>query len=91
MENLPGINRHYYKFVINDFMELVNIREKLHTLIDTTSEDRLLEIYQWLDDDYTDEFKAELDEEFEDYKKNKEVISKEDVDLMIEQLLHKQK
>jgi hypothetical protein len=36
---------------------------------------------------YTDEFKAELDEEYVDYQKEGEVISKEEMDKAIEKLL----
>ncbi len=69
-------------------MEIVALREKLHSLIDTSSEDRLLEIYSLLAEDYTEEFKEELEEEYADYKKNGEVISKEAIDEVIEQMLH---
>jgi hypothetical protein len=82
-------------------MELTTIREKIHSLIDTTdSEDKLLEIYQLLEGgdgdadeyEYTDEFKAELDAEYEDYQKNKDnVISKEEFYLFTEQLLQRHK
>ncbi len=79
-------------------MELATIKEKIHSLIDTTSEDKLLEIYHILDSeedytegDYSDEFKAELDAEYEDYQKNKDVVSKEEFYLFTEQLLQRHK
>lgn len=74
-------------------MELASTREKIHSLIDTTSKDKLQEIYHLLDneEEYTDDFKAELDAEYEDYQKNNDVVPREEVDLLIEQLLHRQK
>ncbi|MBD0333208.1 MAG: hypothetical protein ICV66_11180 [Chitinophagaceae bacterium] len=69
-------------------MELATLREKLHVLIDTSSEEKLKEVYRFFEDDYTDEFKAELDDEYADYQKDGEVISKEDLDKAIEKLLY---
>lgn len=61
-------------------MELNSLREKLHSLIDTSTESRLLEVYDLLEQDYTDEFKLQLEEEYADYKKNNEVMSREELD-----------
>ncbi len=74
-------------------MAEITFREKLHELIDHTPEDKLREIYQLLEegDEYTDEFKAELDAEFEDYQRNKEGIPKQEVDLMIQEILYGKK
>ncbi len=78
------------------FMELSAIKEKLHTLIDTSSDDELLEIYEYLENradgaEYTDEFKAELDAEYEDYVKNENGIPAEEVFLAIDQILGRNK
>ena len=69
-------------------METSALREKLHSLIETSSEDKLKEVYAVFEDNYTDEFKAELDDEYEDYQKTGEVISREEIDTTIEKLLY---
>ncbi len=69
-------------------METSTLREKLHALIDSSSPDKLLEVYSVFEDDYTNEFKAQLDEEYADYQKNGEVILKEEMDKTIENLLY---
>ncbi len=68
-------------------METAALREKLHALIDSSPDEKLIEVYSVFEGNYTDEFKAELDEEYADYQKNGEVISKEEVDRAIEKLL----
>ncbi len=67
-------------------METSTLREKLHALIDSSSPEKLVEVYSVFEDDYTNEFKAQLDEEYADYQKNDEVISKEEMDKAIEKL-----
>lgn len=69
-------------------MESSTLREKLHSLIDASSEEKLMEVYSVFEDNYTDEFKAILDEEYADYQRNKEVVSKEEMDKVIEKLLY---
>ena len=70
-------------------MEPITLREKLHTLIDNSTEDKLLEVFHLLEDEeYSDDFKASLDNEFETYKKDGESISREEINTMVEQLLH---
>ncbi len=69
-------------------METSTLREKLHALIDSSSPDKLVEVYSVFEDDYTNEFKGQLDEEYADYQKNGEVISKEEMDKAIEKLLY---
>ena len=69
-------------------METSALREKLHSLIDSSSEDKLMEIYSVFEDNYTDEFKSELDEEYADYQKTGEVISTKEMDKAIEKLLY---
>ncbi len=41
-------------------METSTLREKLHALIDNSSDEKLMEVYSVFEDNYTDEFKAEL-------------------------------
>jgi len=69
-------------------MELNSLREKLHFLIDSSTEARLLEVYNFFEEDYTDEFKLQLEEEYADYKKTGEVINKEAIDKAVEEMLH---
>ena len=69
-------------------MAVITLREKLHKLIEDIPENKLPEIYSLLEDEYTDEFKAELDKEYEDYKKDGEVISKEEIDRIVDGLLY---
>lgn len=73
-------------------METATLREKLHSLIETSSKDKLEEIYDSLqDNDYSENFKVMLDAEFEQYQKDGEAIPYEEVNKLIEQLLHSQK
>lgn len=73
-------------------MESRKLREKLHSLIDTSSSDKLEEIYDYFrEDKYSDDFKMILDKEYEQYQKDREVISHEDVNKSIEDLLHSKK
>lgn len=69
-------------------METSALREKLHGLINTSSEEKLAEVYAVFDDEYSDEFKNILDEEYADYQRNGEVVSKANMDKMIETLLY---
>ena len=73
-------------------METTTLREKLHSLIDISSEDKLEEIYDFFkEEEYPDEFKEMLDNEYEQYQKNGEGIPREEIDKMVGQLLHPQK
>lgn len=73
-------------------METTTLREKLHSLIETSSEEKLEEIYDFFQEhEYSEEFKAMLDDEFEQYQKDGEVVSHEEVNKLIEQLLHPKK
>ena len=70
-------------------METAALRDKLHSLIETSSEEQLEEIYDFLkQNEYTDDFKKSLDHEFEQYQQDGEAISRMEIDKMIEQLLH---
>jgi hypothetical protein len=44
-------------------METSALREKLHAPTDGSSCEKLEEVYSVFEDDYTDEFRTELDEE----------------------------
>lgn len=73
-------------------METTELRKKLHNLIEASSQDKLEEIYNSFNDDgYSDEFKTMLDKEFEQYEKDGEVFSHQEVNNLIGQLLHSKK
>ncbi len=73
-------------------METLTLREKLHTLIESSPEEKLKEVYDlFQDDEYPETFKAMLDEEFDQYQKNHEVISQEEINILIDQLLYPKK
>ncbi len=61
-------------------METSALREKLHSLIDNSTEDKLMEVYAVFEEEYSDEFKADLEEDYSDYKKTGVVISKAQLD-----------
>ncbi len=69
-------------------METSLLREKLHTLINSSSEEKLMEVYAVFEDEYSDKFKNILEEEYTDYERNGESISKSDLDKAIEKLLY---
>jgi hypothetical protein len=78
--------------VKRSFMETATLRKKLHILIDTSSDDKLEEIYNsFQEEEYSEEFKAMLDNEYEQYQKDGEGISREEMDKKIEQLLYSKK
>ncbi len=72
-------------------MQTPSLREKLHSLIESSPEEKLIEVYSVFEDEYTDEFKAGLDEEYDDYENNGEIISKEKLDTAINNLLYESK
>jgi len=70
-------------------METATLREKLHTLIDKSTNDKLEEIFHLLqEEEYSDTFKSELDAEFASYQKDGETVSNEEINKMVEQMLH---
>ena len=70
-------------------METATLREKLHTLIDKSTNDKLEEIFHLLqEEEYSDTFKSELDAEFASYQNDGETVSKEEINKMVEQMLH---
>lgn len=68
-----------------------SIRKELHEMIDNFSDERLLEVYELLQEDgeYADKFKKMLDEEYEDYQQTGNAVSKEEVDTIIQAILTK--
>lgn len=71
-------------------METSALKNKIHSLIDSSDEETLQSVYQLLQDaDYTDEFKNMLNEERADYYKKREVITKEAMDDLIKAALGK--
>jgi len=72
-------------------MENPALKDKIHQLIDTCDNEMLEVVYQLLQPtEYTDEFKNVLNEELADYQKNKKGISKEEMDLLIKEVLRNQ-
>lgn len=70
-------------------METSTLREKLHSLIDNSPEEKLIEVYSiFREEEYTNEFKANLNEEYADYQQNGEVISREEMNEVIDKLLY---
>lgn len=69
-------------------MKSSTLREKLHYLINNSSEEELREVYLLLENDYTEEFKVSLHEEYADYQQHSEVISKEELIKKIDKLLY---
>ncbi len=66
------------------------LKDKIHSLIDSTDEETLQSVYQLLQEaEYTDEFKNVLNEEQAEYYKNKEVITNEAMDNLIKEALRK--
>ena len=73
-------------------METEILKQKLHSLIEISSEEKLEEMYNFFnEDEYTDSFKAMLDEEFEQYQKNEESVERKEIDKMVNELLHPKK
>ena len=66
------------------------LKNKIHKLVDNSDDEMLEAVYQLLQEtEYTDEFKHILNEEFADYQANKKVISKDEVDSQIQDILKK--
>ena len=69
-------------------MSIDTLRKKIHSLIDNSTEEKLQEVYNLLEEgDYTDEFKKELEEEYATYEKDDTAISKENIDKLVEELI----
>jgi hypothetical protein len=75
------------------------LRNKLHQFIDNAEDKKIKAIYTIFEEDiaeineaeeeYTAEFKAELDRRYEDYKKDGKTISRHEADKRIKKLLAK--
>jgi hypothetical protein len=79
-------------------MTTTAIRERLHRLIDTVEDKKAAAIYTLLEDsmkdvdeEYTDEFKAELDRRYAEHKRDGKVITREVMNKRIGKILSKQK
>ena len=75
-------------------MTTSSIRERLYHFIETAEEKRVQAIYTIFEDEinqdtweYTDEFKAELDSRFEYYKSGGKMVTSQDAEKEIKQLL----
>jgi putative addiction module component (TIGR02574 family) len=79
-------------------MTTTAIRERLHHFIDTIEDKKAAAIYTLFEEsikdteeEYTDEFKAELDRRYAAYKKDGKVITRDAMDKRINKLLGKSK
>ncbi len=80
-------------------MTTAAIRNKLHQFIENVDNKNVKAIYTIFEDkikeqeqeEYTPEFKAELDRRYEEYKKDGEVVRRSEMDERIKKLLRKAK
>ncbi len=78
-------------------MKTEEIRNKLHQLIDKAEDKKVKALYTIFEEsmeekeDYTDEFKAELDSRYEEFKKDGKTISLEDVNIRVKNILSEYK
>ena len=76
-------------------MKTTEIRDRLHHFIDTAEDKKVKAMYTIFEEtieqeeDYTDEFKAELDRRYEEYQKDKKVVTRAEMNKQIKQLLSK--
>lgn len=71
-------------------MEVTELKEKLHSLIENSTEETLEYMYALFEErDYTDEFKGTLDDEYDAYQKDKAGDTKDHVNALISELLKK--
>jgi hypothetical protein len=71
-------------------MEVKDLKEKLHALIESSSEDTLEYMYSFFEEEaYTDEFKKELDADYDNYQQDKAGVTREEMDAMVNDLLNK--
>jgi uncharacterized protein (UPF0297 family) len=71
-------------------LSIDTLRKKLHALIDKSTEEKLKEVYTILEGtDYAGEFNKELEEEYTAYENNDTIISKEEMDKLVEELILK--
>lgn len=74
-------------------MTTVAMRKKLHDYLDTAADKKIKAIYTMVEDelaeekeDYSDEFKAELDRRYEEYLKDGITISRAEVNEQIKKI-----
>jgi hypothetical protein len=79
-------------------MNTTGIREKLHHFIDTLEDKKAVAIYTLFEgeireseEEYTEDFKKELDKRYTAYKKHGKVVSREELDKKIKKALGKAK
>ena len=72
-------------------MEVTALREKLHSLINTSSEDKLQQVYELLGEEnsYTEEFKNILEEEFTAYQNDGIVIPRKEINEAVDKIMQK--
>ena len=72
-------------------MEVTALREKLHSLINTSSEDKLQQVYELLGEEnsYTEEFINILEEEFTAYQKDGIVIPRKEINEAVDKIMQK--
>ena len=76
-------------------MKTAEIRERLHQFIDSAADKKVKAMYTIFEEnieaneDYSPEFKAELDKRYEEYQKDGVTISREAMDKRIKKLLNK--
>ncbi|MBA4196327.1 MAG: hypothetical protein C0459_02125 [Chitinophaga sp.] len=71
-------------------MKTSSLKEKVHSLVETSDNETLESVYQLLKgEEYTDEFKNTLNEEWEDYNKTKTVINQDEMNNLIQAVLKK--
>lgn len=86
-EMLPLKNKNGFNLLKAFIMETLSLRQKLHSLIENSPEEKLMEVFAIFEQEYTDEFKSDLDDDYADYKNNGEIISKAQLDDVIGKLL----
>jgi predicted house-cleaning noncanonical NTP pyrophosphatase (MazG superfamily) len=71
-------------------MEATTLKDKIHRLIDNSSEDVLQSVFQLLEEpEYTNEFKNFLNEEMADYHQSKSTISQKEMNEIIDSAMKK--
>jgi hypothetical protein len=81
---------------MNAIIRIATIRQRLHQFIEAAEEKKVRALYALLEDEiaqnqweYSDEFKAELDQRFAYYKNGGKMVSAKEADKQINELLKK--